>query len=74
MMDRFMDKLMETAASAYLPKLQAISNERKAELEEMKKNVRANPEQVEAWFEKEIEKLRNLDVSDTLNKVLHSDR
>lgn len=69
-----MDKLMKTAASADMPKLQAISNERKAELEEMKKNVRANPEQVEAWFEKEIEKLRNLDVSDTLNKVLHSDR
>jgi hypothetical protein len=39
----------------------------------MKKNVRANPEQVEAWFEKEIEKLRNLDVSDTFYKVLHSD-
>jgi hypothetical protein len=69
MLDKFMDKLMESAASAYLPRLEQMAEARKAELAEMKAKVRTNPEQVEAWFDKEIEKLGNMDVKDVLDKV-----
>ena len=66
MMDRFMDKLMESAAAAYMPKIEEMKKARKAELEEMRAKVRANPEQVEAWLDKEIEKLGNMDVKDIM--------
>ena len=69
MLDKFMDKLMESAASAYLPRLEQMAQERRAVLTEMKAKVRTDPEQVEAWFDKEIEKLGNMDVKDVLDKV-----
>ena len=69
MLDKFMDKLMESAASAYLPRLEQMAETRKAELAEMKAKIRTDPEQVEAWFDKEIEKLGNMDVKDVLDKV-----
>ena len=64
-----MDKLMESAASAYLPRLEQMAEARKAELAEIKAKVRTNPEQVEEWFDKEIEKLGNMDIKDAMNKV-----
>jgi hypothetical protein len=69
MFDKFMDKLMESAASAYLPRIEQVAETRKAELAEMKAKIRTNPEQVEAWFDREIEKLSNIDVKDVMNKV-----
>jgi hypothetical protein len=68
MMDGFMDRLMKNAASAYMPKLEAIRRARRAELEEMKAEIRTDPDQVRAWFDKEIEKLDEMDVSRTLSK------
>jgi hypothetical protein len=69
MLDKFMEKLMESAASAYLPRLEQMAETRKAELVEIKAKIRTDPEQVEAWFDREIEKLGNMDVKDVMNKV-----
>lgn len=57
-----MEKMIESATSAYLPKMEEKARVRKAELEELKAKVRTNPEQVEGWFDKEIEKLQNIDI------------
>jgi 3-methyladenine DNA glycosylase AlkD len=62
MLDRWMEKMIESATSAYLPKMEEKARVRKAELEELKAKVRTNPEQVEEWFDKEIEKLQNIDI------------
>ena len=48
--------MIESATSAYIPKVER-AKARKAELEDMKVKVRTNPEQVEEWFVKEIDKL-----------------
>ena len=64
MLDKFMEKMIESATSAYIPKVEEKAKARKAELEEMKLKVRANPEQVEEWFDKEIDKLENLDIKE----------
>lgn len=69
MMDKFMERLMESAASAYMPRLEEKARERKAELEEVKAKVRTNPDQVEAWFDKEIEKLQNMDVKEIMKNA-----
>ena len=61
-----MDRLMESAASAYLPHIEKMAEARKAELGQMKASVRADPEKVEAWFDKEIDKLSNMDVKDMM--------
>lgn len=69
MMDKFMERLMERAASAYAPRLEEMARARKAELEEMKAKVRTNPEQVEAWFDKEIGKLQIMDVKEIMKNA-----
>jgi hypothetical protein len=66
MLDRWMEKMIESATSAYLPKVQEKANVRKAELEELKAKVRTNPEQVEEWFDKELEKLQNIDIKEIM--------
>jgi hypothetical protein len=69
MLDKFMEKMIEGATSAYLPKLEEKAKARKAELEEMKLKVRTNPEQVEEWFEKEIDKLQNINIKDVMKNA-----
>jgi hypothetical protein len=69
MLDKFVDKLLEGAASAYVPKVEEMAKARKAELEEIKIKVRTNPEQVEAWFDKEIEKLQNMDIKEIMKNA-----
>ena len=69
MMDRFMDKLMESAAAAYMPKIEEMKKARKAELEEMRAKVKTDPDQVEAWFDKEIGKLDNTDVKEMMKNA-----
>ncbi len=64
-----MDKLMESAAAAYLPKIEEMKKARKAELEEMRAKVKTNPDQVEAWFDKEIGKLDNTDVKEMMKNA-----
>ena len=69
MLDKFMEKLIESAASAYMPRFEQMAEIRRAELVEIKSKVRTNPEQVEEWFDKEIEKLGTVDIKDLMNKV-----
>jgi hypothetical protein len=69
MLDKFMEKMIEGATSAYLPKLEEKAKARKAELEEMKLKVRSNPEEVEEWFEKEIDKLQNINIKDIMKNA-----
>ncbi len=57
-----MEKMMESATSSYLPRIEEKARARKSELEEIKMKVRTNPEQVEEWFDKEIDKLQNIDI------------
>ena len=69
MMDKLMDKLIESAASAYMPKLEEMAEARRAELLEIRSKVRTNPEWVEMWLDKEIEKLSSMDIKDLMGKI-----
>ena len=69
MLDKWMEKMLQSAASAYIPQLGSIAESRRAELIEIKSIVRTKPEEVEAWFDKEIDKVGKMDVSDMLNKL-----
>ena len=64
-----MEKMMESATSAYLPRVEEKARARKSELEEIKMKVRTNPEQVEEWFDKEIGKLQNIDVKEIMKNA-----
>lgn len=67
--DKWMEKMMESAASAYMPKLESIAEERRAELSTMKSKIRSSPEEVELWFDQQIERLGNMNVADMLSRV-----
>ena len=69
MLDKLMDKLIESAASAYMPKLEEMAEARRAELLEIRSKVRTNPEWVEMWLDKEIEKLSSVDIKDLMGKI-----
>lgn len=64
-----MDKLIESTASAYMPKLEEMAEARRAELLEIRSKVRTNPEWVEMWLDKEIEKLSSMDIKDLMGKI-----
>jgi len=64
-----MEKMIEGATSAYLPKLEEKAKARKAKLEEMKVKVRTDPKQVEEWFDKEIDKLQNIDIKEIMKNA-----
>jgi hypothetical protein len=69
MLEKFIEKMIESATSAYLPKLEEKAKARKAELEEMKLKVGTNPQQVEEWFGKEIDKLQNIDIKEIMKNA-----
>jgi len=69
MLDKFTERLLENALSSYSPKLYEISKLRVDELASTKAKVRTHPEEVEAWFDTEIAKAGNIDVSDILKKI-----
>ena len=64
-----MEKMMESATSAYLPRVEEKVRIRKSELEEVRMKVRTNPEQVEEWFDKEIDKLQNIDIKEIMKNA-----
>ncbi|AIF82446.1 hypothetical protein NTE_00364 [Candidatus Nitrososphaera evergladensis SR1] len=68
-MDKFTEKLVQNALSTYIPKLKEMSASRADELASMKAKVRANPDEVEAWFDKEIDRTRN-QLNDALKKIM----
>lgn len=57
------DKIIENAMAAYMPRLAKLREERAAELASLKEKVRSNPEEVEEWFDREIEKLGKMDAN-----------
>jgi hypothetical protein len=69
MLDRFMDRLMESAASAYMPRIEEMAELRRKELVEIKSKIRSEPEAVEAWFDTEIDKVGKLDPKDLFSKI-----
>jgi DNA-binding protein H-NS len=72
MIDKFVEKLLQSVTSAYMPKFRDIAQTRSNELADMKAKVRTRPEDVEAWFEKEIEKISNVDVTGLMEKMRKS--
>ena len=62
MLDKLMEKMIENATSAYLPKVEEKAKARREELEQIKRKIRKNPEHVEQWFENEIEKLSRIEI------------
>lgn len=63
--------MVESALANYMPSIQKAKEQRIAELEYLKLHVRNEPEIVEQWFDKEIEKASNLG-SEMLFKRLNS--
>ena len=70
MLDKFTERLLENALSSYSRRLYEISKLRVDELASTKAKVRTHPEEVEAWFDTEIAKAGNIDVSDILKKIM----
>ncbi|MDQ3847493.1 MAG: hypothetical protein M3261_00890 [Thermoproteota archaeon] len=69
MLDKVMEKMIESVTSAYVPKVEEKANARRTELEQMRAKVRTNPDEVEQWFDKEIEKLRNIDIKQIMKNA-----
>ena len=69
MFDKLTEKMVETALSGYIPRLQEMSKERAEELERIRAKVRSNPDEVEAWFDGEIAKARDVDAMGVLKKI-----
>ena len=68
-LDKFTEKMLENAMSGYRPRLEEISKMRVDDLVSIKGKVRTHPEEVEAWFDAEIAKAGNIDVSNILKKL-----
>lgn len=64
-----MDRLMESAASAYMPRIEEMAELRRKELVEIKSKIRSEPEAVEAWFDTEIDKVGKIEPKDLLGKI-----
>lgn len=65
-MTSIMEKLLENIASSYMPRLRETSRSRADELLAIKEKIRSSPEEVELWFDNEIQKLRNIDFTSLL--------
>ena len=65
----FMERILVSVASQYIPKLQNITSVRADEVTVMKEKILTSPEEVEAWFDKEIERVRNVDMLGLINKL-----
>lgn len=63
------ERLVEGMVSAYSSKVEAISKIRVEQLTEIRAKIRTNPDEVEAWFEREIEKIGEIDLSDLLRNI-----
>ena len=69
MLDNIIDRLMETAANVYMPRIEEMAELRRKELVEMKSKIRSEPHAVEAWFDREIDKVSKLDPKDLISKI-----
>ena len=69
LMFNFTERLVEGVASAYSSQIEAISKVRAEQLADIKSKIRTNPDEVEAWFDKEIARIGKIDVSDLFRKI-----
>ncbi len=69
MLDKLMKKMIENTTSVYVPKVEEKAKARKEELEQIKSKIRTNPEHVEQWFDKEIEKLSSIDINQIMKNA-----
>lgn len=65
-MTGIIEKLLESVTSSYVPRLRETSQLRANELAVIREKIRSSPEEVELWFDKEIQKLRSVDFSSLL--------
>lgn len=63
------EKLVEGVASAYSTQLVSISRDRNKQLAYIKSKIRTNPDEVEAWFDREIARIGAIDFSDLLHNM-----
>lgn len=63
------DKLIENALAQYMPGLIQMAGAKRAELAEIRAKVRTNPEEVEAWFNKEIVKLTDANITGLIQHI-----
>ncbi len=73
MFDKFTEKLLEGAMSAFSPKIEEMSKLRADELISLKAKIRTRPEEVESWFDKEISMINSMDLSDMMKKFKFQD-
>ena len=52
-----------------VPKVEEKAKARREELEQIKSKIRTNPEHVEQWFDKEIEKLSSIDIKQIMKNA-----
>ncbi|HEY7734305.1 MAG TPA: hypothetical protein VIB07_05885 [Nitrososphaera sp.] len=70
MLENFTNKLFENVVSAYSSKVADMAQTRGAELAIVKSKIRIHPEEVEAWFDREIDKVNGIDI----NAILRNGR
>ena len=70
MLSRFMEKLLESATTTYLPKFEEMAKTKAIELAAMKEKYSTNPEEVELWFDNELRKISGVDIKNLLGEVL----
>lgn len=64
------DKIITKLVKENLLPLQELSQQRLGELEYVKSKIFTNPEEVERWFNKEINKINNIDIDSSLHKII----
>ena len=69
MLENFTNKLLENVVSAYSSRVEDMAQARGDELASVKAKIRTHPEEVEAWFDGEIDKIKGIDVNAILRNV-----
>lgn len=69
LLDKFTERMVEMALSNYMPTIQKAKEQRVAELESLKSYIRSEPRKVEQWFDREIEKTKNIGSSELLKQL-----
>jgi hypothetical protein len=65
----FMQRMVESAISFYLPFAEGLKNNRIDELQYIKSRIKENPLEVEEWFDKEINRIENFRFNNISNEL-----
>ena len=72
MLDKTTERIFEDLASLYIPTLEEKTHVRANELAAMKVKVITSPEEVMAWFDQEIEKVKKVNLTSILEELKKS--